>query len=172
MDPQPETTGPARQNVLEEARRLLGDGQPRTAKEIAAELGKRGLGGVDKSLVNSVLSREGHGEFAYDRTSYTYSLGGEPASDTGSPPARSRAPQAAPAESSVPRQAVLDLTRAVLRDGQPRTSREIAAELVKRGLAGVDKSLVNSVLSREGRGQFSYDRTAYTYSLSGEPEPG
>ena len=180
MDPQSEPAAPSRGSVLEGARRVLADGQPRKAKEIAAALVAGGLAGVDKSLVNSVLAREGRGEFAYDRTAYTYSLGG-PGAPTAAGATERPAMPAAPTTAAVggtavPRTVILGSICAVLRDGQPRQSREIVAELAKRGLAGIDKSVVNSVLSREGRGVVVYDRAAYTYTLAPDapapPDPG
>lgn len=63
----------ARDSVLRAARSLLGDMLPRTARQIAAELGQRGVI-VDKSLVSSVLSLEGRKEFEYDRATYLYCI--------------------------------------------------------------------------------------------------
>ncbi len=164
-----------RAEVLARTRELLADGKPRMAKEITAELLKRGLTGVDKSLVNSVLAVEGKGQFSYDRTSYAYTLAGA----DGHPPATPRAdgaataspkPQREPVDPAL-RQRVLATTRELLADGKPRMGKEIAAELVKRGVQA-DKSLVNSVLAVEGKGQFSYDREKYTYTLLKEGSGG
>jgi hypothetical protein len=51
------------------------------------------------------------------------------------------------------------------------TTRDIAAALTKAGLVGVDKRLVNSVLTTLGKGRFSYDRTTYIYALSSPDAP-
>lgn len=154
-----EQTGDLRARVLARAAELLASGQAMSAKEIAAALTKAGLAGVDKSLVNSVLSREGKGRVSYDRASFTYALGDGEA--TATRPAAS--PQRSNSEPPPERGAVLAAARSLLGDGKPRTAREIASELQKRGLGGVDKSLVNSVLSREGKELISYDRSNFTY---------
>ena len=167
-----ETAAPAvsRALVLERIWQLLQDGQPRTAKEIAAALGKLGLVGIDKSLVNSVLAREGKGGVVYDHAAYTYTLADPtaPSPDVSDlPPLAPRADAAAPDPSApaADRAAVLAAARALLLDGQPRTARQIAAELVKGGITGVDKSLVNSVFAREGKDLVTYDRATYTYTI-------
>jgi len=164
-----------RAEVLTRTRELLADGKPRMAKEIAAELLKRGLAGVDKSLVNSVLAVEGKGQFSYDRTSYAYTLAGADGQPPATPPTDGAAtaspkPQREPADPAL-RQRVLVATRELLTDGKQRMSKEIAAELARRGVQA-DKSLVNSVLAVEGKGQFSYDREKYTYTLNQEAQRG
>jgi hypothetical protein len=156
--------------VLERAWQLLQDGQPRTAKEIAAALGRLGMVGVDKSLVNSVFAREGKGGVVYDRAAYTYTLADPAApppdvSDLPPPAPRAGEPAPDPAAPAADRAAVLAAARALLLDGQPRTARQIATELVTGGISGVDKSLINSVLAREGKDLVTYDRTTYTYTI-------
>jgi hypothetical protein len=155
-----EQTPALRARVLERAAQLLAGGAAMSAKEIAAALTKAGLTGVEKSLVNSVLSREGKGRFSCDRTSYTYTLGGNGVAVA---PASSAPRERGNAEPPPERAAVLAAARSLLGDGKPRTAREIASELQKRGLGEVDKSLVNSVLSREGKELISYDRSNFTY---------
>lgn len=147
-----------RSRVLEAAARLLADGKPRRAKEIAAALSAEGGAWADKSLVNSVLSREGKGQFSYDPANYTYSL-------VGSAPAPAAPPsseQAAVHE----RAAVLAAARRLMADGQPRSAKEITAQLRDKGMAGLEKSQVNSVLTREGGGEFDYDPATHSYRLA------
>ena len=57
---------------------------------------------------------------------------------------------------------VLSRARAILADGKRRTGQQIAHALSKNGLP-VSKSLVNSILFREGRPYVQYDRTTFTY---------
>ncbi len=128
-----------------------------TARDIAAALTKAGLVGVDKKLVNSVLTIEGKGRFSYDRNAYTYALSNP---DALAAPAPTTHTDSAPA---LNRDAVLAACRKLFADGKPRTAKEVAAELTKQGMAGVDKSLVGSVLTREGKELITYDRTNYTY---------
>jgi hypothetical protein len=113
---------------------------------------------VDKSLVNSVLSREGKDQFSYDRATFSYRLvgsseGAAVATDT----------PTAPAADSHQRDAILAAAERLLAEGKARTAKEIAAELRARGMADLDKQLVNSVLAREGKGRFEYNREGYTY---------
>jgi hypothetical protein len=155
-----EQTYDLRAQVLARAEALLARSEAMSAKEIAAALTKAGIAGVDKSLVNSVLSREGKGRVSYDRASYTYALaaGGEEAASTPVAASERRSSEPPPE-----RGAVLAAARSLLGDGKRRTARQIASELQQRGLGGVDKSLVNSVLSREGKELVSYDRSDFTY---------
>ncbi|HMA33011.1 MAG TPA: hypothetical protein VKY74_00920 [Chloroflexia bacterium] len=160
-------SGPTRAEVLAQAGALLQDGQPRKAKQIAAELGARGLAGVEKSLVNSVLSREGAGQFVYDPGTYTYTV----ADPTAPPGARAAPPAGRPAPAGdVPapsRQAVLGAAHRLLADRQPRTARQIARALTQEGLGAVDKTLINSILKREGQTLVQYDPDTFTYTLPG-----
>ncbi|PZS06341.1 MAG: hypothetical protein DLM69_00165 [Candidatus Chloroheliales bacterium] len=151
-------TGPSaldRSRVLEGATALLADGVPRRAKEIAATLSQSGAW-VDKSLVNSVLIREGNGQFAYDRSTFTYRL-------VGSNDSLAQVAVAIPTGENHPREAVIATARQLLADGKPRTAREITLALREGGMAGLDKSVVNSVLTREGKGEFRYEDQSYTY---------
>lgn len=154
MTDQPATL---RAEVLARATPLLAGGSPMTARDIAAALTKAGLVGVDKKLVNSVLTIEGKGRFSYDRTSYTYALASPDA------PAAPAPTNHTESKLEVNRDALMAACRKLFADGKPRTAKEIAAELTRQGMAGVDKALVGSVLMREGKEQFTYDRTNYTY---------
>ncbi len=62
-----------RQWALKEAAKLLADGKPRNAREIAA-LTSSGRAWLYKPLVNNVLTREGKYLFIYDYSSLTYRL--------------------------------------------------------------------------------------------------
>ncbi len=73
MSPSSNTNGQLRKDILRRAREILKDGQPRTAKQVAAMLVEHGIV-VHKSLVNSVLSIEGRDTYYYDITTYTYTL--------------------------------------------------------------------------------------------------
>ncbi len=117
-----------------------------------------GLVGVDKKLVNSVLTTLGKGRFSYDRITYTYALSNP---DAPAAPAPTSQTDSAPAPN---RDAVLAACRKLFADGLPRTAKEIAAELTRQGMAGLDKALIGSVLMREGKELFTYDRKSYTYS--------
>ena len=155
MTDQPDTL---RADVLAHATRLLAGGSTMTARDIAAALTKAGLVGVDKRLVNSVLTIEGKGRFSYDRTAYTYTL-----SNPDAPTAP--APTSHTDSASTPnRDTVLAACRKLFTDGKPRTAKEIVAELTKQGMIGVDKALVGSVLMREGKELFTYDRKTYMYA--------
>ena len=68
------------------------------------------------------------------------------------------------------RSEALEYVLDVLRDGLPRMGRQITEILTKRGIKGVNKTLVNSVLSREGRKAVIYDRRTYTYSIATAPD--
>ncbi len=57
---------------------------------------------------------------------------------------------------------ILNHIRQILADGQPRMSRQITVGLANRGVV-VDKSLVNSVLHREGRTHFYYDNASHMH---------
>lgn len=149
-----------RSRVLEGATKLLADGVPRRAKDIASALSKSGAW-VDKSLVNSVLSKEGKEQFSYDRITFSYRLIGS--SEAAADASEGSAAPTAQSENAPHREAVLVAALRLLSDGKPRSAKEIAAELKARGLAGLDKSLVNSVLSREGKGQVEYSREDHTY---------
>lgn len=158
-----------RSRVLEGAVKLLADGVPRRAKDIAVELSKLGAW-VDKSLVNSVLSKEGKGQFSYDRATFSYRLIGS-SEDVTAASVGSDAPAAQP-ENAPQREALLAASQWLLADGKARTAKQIVTELKERGVTGLEKSLVNSVLAREGKGQFEYSREDYTYRLtqtSGDP---
>lgn len=73
---------------------------------------------------------------------------------------------AAPAEeSNIDRDKVLTMILEVMADRQPRMAKEIARELAQRGMAGVTRRDVNSILAKEGRGKFIYNNEAYTYTL-------
>jgi hypothetical protein len=73
---------------------------------------------------------------------------------------------AAPAEeSNIDRDKVLTMILEVMADRQPRMAKEIARELAQRGMAGITRRDVNSVLAKEGRGKFIYSNEAYTYTL-------
>ncbi len=154
MDDQPATL---RAEILARTTHLLAGGSSMTARDIAATLVKGGLVGVDKKLVNSVLTIEGKGRFSYDRTSYTYALA-SPAAPAAPAPTNHTESQI-----EVNRDALMAACRKLFADGKPRTAKEIAAELTKQGMAGVDKSLVGSVLIREGKELFTYDHKTYTY---------
>ncbi len=155
MTDQPATL---RADVLAHTTRLLAGSSPMTARDIAAALTKAGLVGVDKKLVNSVLTIEGKDRFSYDRATYTYALSNPDALAAPAPTTHTdRGPE-------INRDVLLAACRKLIVDGKPRTAKEIAAELTKQGMAGVDKSLVGSVLMREGKELFTYDRTNYTYS--------
>lgn len=78
-------------------------------------------------------------------------------------PARETA--AAVEESTIDRDRVLALTLEVMADRQPRMAKEIARELAQRGIAGITRRDVNSVIAKEGHGKFVYDTEAYTYTL-------
>ncbi len=82
MPNQPDTL---RADVLAHATRLLANVSRMTARDIAAALTKAGVVGVDKTLVNSVLTIEGKGRFSYDRTTYTYALANPDASAAPAP---------------------------------------------------------------------------------------
>jgi len=62
-----------RAEVLSRAREVLADGKRRTGQQIASVLNSKGVR-VSKSLVNSVLFREGRPYVQYDRTTFTYGL--------------------------------------------------------------------------------------------------
>lgn len=62
-----------REQVLSRAREVLADGKRRTGQQIAFALSNKGLR-ASKSLVNSVLFREGRPYVQYDRATFTYSL--------------------------------------------------------------------------------------------------
>jgi hypothetical protein len=59
--------------IVEATRRLLSDGKPRLAREIASELLRFDVD-VDKALVNRVLYHQGKPFIQYDRSSYQYYL--------------------------------------------------------------------------------------------------
>lgn len=155
-----------RSEVLTRTKALLAEGKVMSAKDIAAALLKGGLAGVDKSLVNSVLAKEGRGQFSYDRTSYTYTLADPNAPPLAASPHREQPASDEPTGPAADRTAVLNAARALLADGTPRMAKEIAAALTAQGIAGVDKSLVNSVLAKEGKGLFNYDRATFKYSTA------
>ncbi len=110
-----------RSRVLEGAMKLLADGVPRRAKDIASALSQSGAW-VDKSLVNSVLSKEGKEQFSYDRAAFTYRLAvsSEAAADASE---GSDAPTAQP-ENAPHREAVLAAARQLLSDGKPRSAKD------------------------------------------------
>lgn len=65
---------------------------------------------------------------------------------------------------------IISSTLIILSDGRPRTGREIAQDLARLGLT-VDKSLVNSVLYRNGAPRIRYNRENYSYCLVDTSEP-
>lgn len=122
---------------------------PRRAKGIAAPLSQPGAW-VDKSLVNSVLIREGSAQFSYDRATFTYRLAGAATSDAATPTTEVTATH--------DRSAVLTTARRLLADGKPHTAREITMALHERGMAGLEKSAVNSVWLGRARASSSTTR--------------
>lgn len=68
------------------------------------------------------------------------------------------------ADDTIP-QTIVQGVRLILSDGLPRTARELATELAKRGIE-TNKMIINQVLTREGRGHFLYDSSSYMYSLA------
>ncbi len=145
----PDQPATLRTEVLARATHLLASGSGMTARDLTVALVKSGLAGVDKSLVNSVLSIEGKSRFSYDRATYTYELVNPDAPTA--PTAATRTTN----ESAANRDAVLVASRNLFADGKPRTAKEVATELTRQGMAGVDKALVGSVLMREGKELFS-----------------
>ena len=91
--------------------------------------------------------------------------------DAGFPVERVRILPAAPAsavkqeDEGPDRDALLKACLEALKDGKPRSARDLS-DLVQSGFEDeVTKRHINSVLSREGRDLVTYDRDTYTYSL-------
>ena len=58
-----------------------------------------------------------------------------------------------------------EIDRAALKDGQPRTARDLSDLVQGQFEHEVTKRDVNSVLSNEGKDRVAYDRDTYTYRL-------
>ena len=185
MDPESQPNPIARADVLEQALAILDSGTPWTAREIAAEIG---LPGVDRRLVNSILSREGAAQVHYDPATHAYTRASDapPLAASAADVPEAAVPQAPadavpepaaprPAAASIPpppRAAVLEAALRALADGRPRTTRQLAAELARGGLVGADKRLIGSVLTRDAPGRVTYDRTTFTYqAIAPSPPP-
>ena len=68
-------------------------------------------------------------------------------------------------ESEIDRAALLEASCAALKDGQPRTARDLSDLVQGQFEHEVTKRDVNSVLSNEGKDRVAYDRDTYTYRL-------
>ena len=63
------------------------------------------------------------------------------------------------------RDALLKACLEALKDGKPRSARELSDRVQSGFEDEVTKRHINSVLSREGRDLVTYDRETYTYQL-------
>lgn len=136
-----------RDSLLKASIRLLSDGRPRTATQIADALRARGIA-ARAATVNAILRQDGKSAFRFDPAKLTYSL---VANTTTGSTLRAR---------------IYQKLLAIMKDGRPRDPSTLSSMLTGYDIP-VDRSTVFSILSSDGRDLFRFDPKTYTYCYLG-----